>query len=306
MPIFIISAILLTILLCILIIYFSHKTRNDAVENFESKNTNAKICFITAIFGNYETTCKPFVPQTVDTDFICFTDNENIKSNGWTIDTTPYHVQNPSKVDNGSYVNSINNNKHTFNIAKYYKQSFTNIPRLNKYDVIVWLDGTIQITYNKTSEYILRNIYKEKIIGWNHEHRNGILKNEVEASHNERYTSTFYNGQPQPYQDIDYQYKSYLEDGYTDEYFKRIKSHTPHLGVWITCFVAFLQRDKDVSSFLDLWYLQTLKYTTQDQIGFSYVCQKMNIVPLTLPNEEIHGERPHSNTMFYEKQNHGK
>jgi len=41
-------------------------------------------------------------------------------------------------------------------------------------------------------------------------------------------------------------------------------------------------------TFLDLWYLQTLKYTTQDQIGFSYVCQKTNRIPHTLPNNEIH------------------
>ena len=47
----------------------------------------SKICFITAIYGKYEKSCKPFVKQTIDTDFICFTDDENIISNGWTIDT---------------------------------------------------------------------------------------------------------------------------------------------------------------------------------------------------------------------------
>ena len=55
-----------------------------------------------------------------------------------------------------------------------------------------------------------------------------------------------------------------------------------------------------------MWYLQTLKYTTQDQIGFSYVCQKTNMIPFTLPNNEIYGKCPHSNTMFYLKHNHGK
>jgi len=49
-----------------------------------------------------------------------------------------------------------------------------------------------------------------------------------------------------------------------------------------------------------------LKYTTQDQIGFSYVCQKTNMIPFTLPNNEIYGKCPHSNTMFYLKHNHGK
>jgi len=264
-----------------------------------------KICFITAIYGNYETSCKKFVEQTVETDFICFTDNKDIVSNGWTIDTTPYHFTNKSKLDNDLYTNSLCNNTHTFNIPKYYKQSFNNIPILEKYDVIVWLDGTIEITYNKTSEYILDNIYDKRIIGWHHEYRDGILKNEVDASHFERYTSTFWNNQSQPYQDVDKQYDCYLTEGYTDDFFRNVNSHTKHFGVWITCFVAFLKKDHGVKNFLDLWYLQTLKHTTQDQIGFSYVCQMTNILPYTLPNNEIHGYFPHNNTMFYIKHSHG-
>lgn len=270
----------------------------------------SKICFITAIYGGYEQSCKKFVKQSIDTDFICFTDNNNIINNGWIIDTTPYHLINKSKMDDGTYINSLCNNKHTFNIAKYYKQSFLNIPILDKYDVIVWLDGTIEIIYDKTSEYILNNIYKEKIIGWHHEHRHGNLLREVNASHSKacgRYATTNWNGQSQPYQDVPKQYKCYLEDGYDDElFFKNIKSHTPHMGVWITCFVAFLQKDKDVKNFLDMWYLQTLKYTTQDQVGFPYVCQKTNIIPFTLPNNEIYGSHPHRKTMFYVKNGHGK
>jgi len=265
----------------------------------------ARICFITANYGNYEQTCKKFVNQSVDTDFICFTDNKNIISNGWIIDTTPYHLINKNEIDDNTFINSLCNNKHTFNIAKYYKQSFTKIPILNKYEVIVWIDGTIEIIYEKTSEYILDNIYKEKIIGWHHELRKGILSSEVKSSHFERYTSTYWNNQTQPYQDVDKQYKYYVEDGYNDEFFKQINSHTPHMGVWITCFVAFLHKDIDVINFLYLWYLQTLKYTTQDQIGFSYVCQKTKILPYTLPNSKIYGDNPHNNTMFYIKHSHG-
>jgi len=271
-------------------------------ENFETPNV--KICFITAIYGSYEASCKKYIPQTVPTDFICFTDNQNINNNGWTIDTTPYHIHNKNKIDNGLYTNSLSNNQHTFNIAKYYKQSFQHIPRLQEYDVIVWVDGTIEIIYDKTSEYILSNIYDKKIIAWHHEYRNGILANEANASHNEKYTSIYWNGMSQPYQDIDKQYNDYIKDNYNDNYFKNINSHTPHMGVWITCFVAYLNKDDEISKFLDLWYLQTLKYTTQDQIGFSYTSQKTNMVPFTLPNNDIHGE-PHNETMFYKKHTHG-
>jgi hypothetical protein len=77
-----------------------------------------KICFITAIYGGYETSCKQFVQQTIETDFICFTDNIHIISNGWTINTTPYHLLNKSKLDNDTYTNSLCNNKHTFTPLK--------------------------------------------------------------------------------------------------------------------------------------------------------------------------------------------
>ena len=252
----------------------------------------AKIAFITAIFGNYESSCKKYNSQTIPTDFICFTDNPNIIKNNWIVDTIPYHYKNPSPIDIGIYTNSLNNNEHTFNIAKYYKQAFQNIPRLKKYDVIIWIDGTIEITNPNVSKWILENIQQHKMIGWNHEFRNK-LQLEVEASNFFRYTSTAWNNQRQPYQDIFKQYEEYKADGFND------------IGVWITCFIAFDNKNSDISHFLNLWYLQTLQYTTQDQIGFPYTCFKTNFKPYTLPDISISGNG-HSVTDFYIKQDHGK
>jgi hypothetical protein len=267
----------------------------------------AKICFITAIYGKYEASCKPAVPQTVATDFICFTDNPNIIRNNWQINLTPYHLEHKSPLDNGTYINSLSNNMHTFNVCKYYKQSFQCIPILAEYDVVVWVDATVQIIYPGTSEYILRHIEDAKVIGWHHEYQHGILQSEVRASHHAgRYNNTYWNGQPQPFQDVDKQYEEYVKDGYNDAFFKNRESYTPHFGVWLTCFVAFLNKDEDVSRFLNLWYMQTLKYTTQDQIGFPYVVQKTGLIPMTLPNANIYGDRPHERTAFYIKHAHGK
>lgn len=271
-------------------------------DNFENKK---KVCYITAIYGNYEQTCKKFSKQTIDSDFICFTDNEYIQNNGWIIDTTPYHELNNS-LDNGEYHNSIKNNKHTFNIAKYYKQSFNHIPSLKDYDIIIWLDGTIEIIDENTSKYISLLLDQHKIIGWNHEHRNGIIKKEVDASNMERYTSTFWNNQPQHYQDIYKQYEQYTNEGYNDNYFKSQNHPSQHYGVWITCFVAFSNKDPDIERFLNEWYLQTLKYTTQDQISFPYVCWKTKINPYTLPDNTIKGNSPHKETQLYIKHSHNK
>ena len=255
-----------------------------------------KICFITAIYGNYEATCKPFIEQTIPTDFICFTNNPDIESNGWIIDTTPYYLTNPSAKDTGTEINSIINNKHTFNIAKYFKCAFQNIPRLKKYDAIIWLDGTIIIKCPTTSVYILKHIKERKIIGWKHPTNNKLIDEVIESDFN-RYTSTNWFGQDQPYQNIYKQYVQYIKNGFIPECEK---------GVWITCFIAFDNKCPDISSFLDLWYLHIINFTTQDQISFPFVVQLYNIIPYTLPDDEIKAVDTGVITDFYIKADHGR
>jgi hypothetical protein len=264
----------------------------------------ARIAFITNIYGGYETSCKPFEKQTIPVDFICFTDNSNIHHNGWIIDTHPYHVTNPSPVDTGNYINSLSNNKHTFNIGKYYKQSFKNIPRLQKYDVIVWLDGSIRITDSNCAKWVMNKIRTEKIISVTHEFRHGNLHEEVVASRVGKYTHEIWFNQKQPVQDVDKHYQACIADGYDENFFKQYKDKNPHFGVWVTCFVAWDNRHASVSDFLDRWYLQTLKHTTQDQVSFSIVVQKTNIIPYTIP-DPYYDTYTHIKTTFYDKYQHG-
>lgn len=265
-----------------------------------------KIAFITAIYGNYEATCKRFEKQTIPVDFICFTNLENIVSNGWTIDRQPYHLTHPCSFDKPHCVNSIYKNKHTFNIAKYYKQNFQNIPRLKEYDIIVWLDGTIEITHPQVAAWVSEVIKIHPIIGWEHM-RKGSLMAEVMASAApfcDRYMTEFWFGQPQPYQDVFNQYLVYLKDGYDTNFWLAINPNKPELGVWVTCFVAFDNHNSNVSDFLNLWYKQTLNYTTQDQVGFPYVVQKTKIIPYTLPDTNVRGNS--DGNIFYLKHGHGR
>lgn len=261
-----------------------------------------KIAYITAVYGSYEATCKPFAKQTIPSDFICFTDNPSIVAQGWQIDTTPYHIQNPSQLDSSEHRNSMQNNKHTFNIAKYYKQAFYNIPRLQKYDIIIWLDGTLEITNPNTSEFIKNSILEKKnVIVFEHEYRSGQLAQEVSNSRIPKYTSTRWNNQDQPYQDVDSQFASYIGEGYSDDFWKGIFPNQPKAGVWITCFVGYDMKNPETRTFLDAWYLETLKNTTQDQIGFPYALWKTKMMPHSLM-----GDQPHSRTEYYIKHEHGK
>lgn len=241
-----------------------------------------KICFITAIYGGYEVSCKPFYPQTIPCDFICFTDAPNILANGWDIDTTPYHITHPSRLDDGTGINSLKNNTHTFNIAKYYKQAFYNIPRLSEYDIIVWLDGTIQITNNRTAEDMFRLVSKHKIVTWKHSWCNTLYEEVLDSSKSIRYNSTFWANQYQPIQDVLGQYRDY-----------DMPENSP---AFLTCLVGW---SRGMHNFLDDWYRETLIHTTQDQISFSYVCYLRKFSPFILEGQGWWDNQ------YYKKLEHG-
>jgi hypothetical protein len=272
-----------------------------------------KICFVTAITGNYESTCKKPIEQTIGCDFKVFTDNPNIQTHGiWDIvDISKYYNGIDNNDINSNYINSMVNNKHTFNRAKFIKLNLYRIPELIDYDIVIWLDGTVQISNNRCAELIFNKIESGKnIIVYEHEYRSGNLKQEVIASNFNRYTSTNWNGQDQPYQDVNKQYEDYINEGFKEDWIKDYISENTgsvsnNVGVWITCFVAFDMRKEETHRFLNEWWMQNLTKTTQDQIGFPYVCWKMKIIPYTLPDFEIGGSTPHYKTDLYIKHNHG-
>lgn len=212
------------------------------------------ICFITAIYGNYETACKPFVKQSIPCDFICFTDNPKIDTNGWELDTT-------TLLPLGS----------SFFQAKFFKQQFFKIPRLQKYDTIVWVDGTIELINTDTAK--LLSIEPEMVL-YEHEYHRELIIEVIEASKLKRYEG----------QNIKQQWIDYLDEGFKES------------NVWITCFISF---KKNHIPFLNEWWNQTLKYTTEDQVSFPYVCWKFNYEPITLKGAA------HHKTLHYIKHNHG-
>jgi hypothetical protein len=270
-----------------------------------------KIAYITAIFGTYEKSAKEYIEQTLLSDFICFTDNPNLIANNWIIDMNPYHYTHPSPIDQGSdaaQVNSLTRNKHTFNIAKYYKEQWHLIPRLAAYDYVVWLDGTMQISNPLLSEYIVTILSKgEKVITLDHDWRSGSLAAETaDSSTNGKYCVHWWNGQEQPYQDVIRQYTTYIQDGYNDTLWREAKPERPHYGVFVTCFVAWPMvgpHAEETKRFLNIWYEQNLYFTTQDQIAFPFVCQKLGVQPYTFPDEVSGGNQFHN--IFFEKLQHG-
>jgi hypothetical protein len=199
----------------------------------------ASIVFITAVFGTYEKSAKLRHPQNIKADWICFTNNTALISNGWQLDFNPYHQTHPSPLDNGKMINTYQNKSHPvhpFLAAKYYKQAFQNIPRLEEYDVVVWLDGSVEIEVPVVASFLMNKIINQSfpMVGFHHEMRRGKMNPEVQASWGEKYYAENWLGWKQPIQDVESQYAQYLKDGYTDNYWDinrhRVNNTSPHVS----------------------------------------------------------------------------
>jgi len=175
--------------------------------------------------------------------------------------------------------------------------------------LVIWIDGSIEIIAPNVSEYMLELCPKYGLVSWHHEMRGGILFHEAFVCYLPKYHDLNYLGQKQPYQDVMKQYHDYLQEGYDENYFinyprEEGRGRGDHFGVWITCFVAFDNKSSQVKDFLNKWYLQTLKYTTQDQVGFPKVVQDTGIVPYTFPDKVFPGDDPHKATSMFIKHEH--
>ena len=100
------------------------------IDNFTLKQN--KNCLYTAIFGDYDFLHEPDeLKRNPNWDYICFTDNKNLKSNFWRI----VYIENNSKTN-------VNNIKR----ARQLKTQFHRY--LLSYDNIIWADARMIISGN--------------------------------------------------------------------------------------------------------------------------------------------------------------
>jgi hypothetical protein len=161
--------------------------------------------------------------------------------------------------------------------------------------MIVWTDMTWQFVNPHVIEdlwTIFRlNPTKQIISLSHHTWRQCTIRLEMEVSiRDRRWCTTSLLGQPQPFQDVRGQYEYYLQTGYTEAYWKNENlsyRNNQCIGLWQTNFIAYLMTNSIVPHFLDCWYLEMLNWSTQCQVSFPYVAQKLQIYPYALPSRDF-------------------
>ena len=129
--------------------------------------------------------------------------------------------------------------------AKYYKCFWHQIPLLDEYDIVIWMDGTIEIKslpLNELKDHDLV-VYEHGIRFSTHE--------EIDASGGPRYE--------------DYQ------QGLKEQ--KQLKNID---WLAITCFVVN-KRCESVIKMNNKWFSDIILYSPQDQVSFPTACEYANV-----------------------------
>ena len=240
----------------------------------------SSIAFITAVFGDYEKSLKePALQQGATAKFIAFCDEPFAKawlsmhgytSRGWTkaassnkqtaavpgsswhLDWKPYHSQYVDLNNTKGPTPSWTHFTKMFKVAKWYKTQFFRIPRLRRFDRIVWMDATIALCDPQCARFATNGAHSLTSVHF-HPRNCSVLEELRHSTDGPKYFA----------QPMVQQVASYLKEGQPERY-----------GLWLTCFNIHDMTNMATESFLNTWYTQTGKWSLQDQLSFPYAAWK--------------------------------
>lgn len=205
---------------------------------------NNIVCY-TCVTGGYDYVRQPIVVSK-DIDYVCFTDNMQLKSNIWQIRPIPNQLNNLSNVKKQRIIKICPH--------KYLKE----------YDISIWVDGNIEIKAD-LNEFIQQyDLDKCPFYTRIHPSRKCIYE-EAEACIRMKKdnAATIYS-----------QIDKYKKEGYPK-----------NIGMVETCVILRKHNDKICQLIDNYWASELLLHSHRDQLSFNYVCWKMHFLPGILKNE---------------------
>lgn len=205
-----------------------------------------KIAVYTAIFGSYNP-LRTVPNQTMDADYICFSDNAEMKCEGWKTIVTKYPRQ----------------DFHPRLRAKYFKVLPHYIEELQQYDVLIYIDGSIEIRDKDFIKWCIENLGGNDMCLFKHPQRDCIFEEFVASDECRKY---------------DHEDKVEQRRDYRMKY--------PEHGGLYACGVCVLRITPCTIRVMNDWWHEILKYTIQDQVSFPVVCKANNFIPATFEENQ--------------------
>lgn len=195
-----------------------------------------KVCVYTCITGDYDNLKEVQCENNID--YLCFTDNQKIKSESWTV------------------INIENDEKDNVTLARKYKILMNDYIKDN-YDVCIWIDGAITIR-DSILEFLFSkcDLQNFDMIVFEHTVRNCVYK---EAATVVKYRKESIN-----------KVKNIIE-------FLKQENYPEDFGLTETGILIRRTQSKAVNNTMDLWFRLLTKYSVRDQLTFDYAIFKTNL-----------------------------
>ena len=202
---------------------------SNVYENKLTKKHKNNICVYTTVFGETDNLKDPHVVSE-DIDYICFTENRNIKSNVWEIIYCDLKYKDNSQLSTREY--KINPHKY-----------------LKEYDISVWIDAAYQIRLD-FKDIIEKALDGYSLAAYKHSGGNNIYQ-EFDGQKNPKYNRDLMKKQIEKYKNIKkYDFESFiiLQSGIL---FRR-------------------HNEKDCILFSNYWFNEIINFGCECQISMPY------------------------------------
>jgi len=212
-----------------------------------------KTVIYTAIFGGKDNLIEPkYIPEGCD--FVCFTDDENLKSNIWQV----------KKVES-TFDDPVRN-------ARMYKV----LPHkyLSEYKISVWVDGNLLVR-GDVNELIRKYLENVNLAIFDHN------------QHTKRWKKLFWVKDKSDcrdcvYDEVEYLLKMEKEGKYKDdpELMKnqvekyRKEGYPEHNGLAVTMVILRRHNELDIIKTMEDWWEEIKNGSRRDQLSFNYVVWK--------------------------------
>lgn len=209
---------------------------NNYLKNNYVNIKNFKKVVYTCITGNYDNLIEPgYVSE--DFDYICFTDNINLKSNVWKILPIPEDLLSLPKVKQQRNI-KINTHKY-----------------LKEYDISIWVDSSVKLSDNINNVLKTLDFSKYNIFITTHPQRDCIYKEGEACIKLKKDTK----------ESIETELNAFKISGMPENY-----------GLLETNVIIKMHNDHDCITLMELWAALLNKYSHRDQISLPYALWLLN------------------------------